>query len=40
MLTLMSAAQKKQWSTDLYSDNCPEISLDNVLATFRQLNAS
>ncbi|HHR3735719.1 TPA: DUF4942 domain-containing protein [Salmonella enterica] len=40
MLTLMSAAQKKQWSTELYSDNCPEISLDNVLATFRQLNAS
>lgn len=40
MLTLMSAAQKKQWRTDLYSDNCPEISLDNVLATFRQLNAS
>lgn len=40
MFTLMSAAQKKQWSTDLYSDNCPEISLDNVLATFRQLNAS
>lgn len=40
MLTLMSAAQKKQWSTDLYSDNCPEISLDNVLSTFRQLNAS
>lgn len=40
MLTLMSAAQKKQWNTDLYSDNCPEISLDNVLSTFRQLNAS
>ncbi|HGB0711045.1 TPA: DUF4942 domain-containing protein [Salmonella enterica subsp. enterica serovar Typhimurium] len=40
MLTLMSAAQKKQWSTDLYSDNYPEISLDNVLATFRQLNTS
>ncbi|EIK2760664.1 DUF4942 domain-containing protein [Salmonella enterica] len=40
MLTLMSAAQKKQWDKELYSDNCPEITLDNVLATFRQLNAS
>ena len=40
MFTLMSASQKKQWDTELYSDNCPEISLDNVMATFRQLNAA
>lgn len=40
MFTLMSAAQKKQWDSDLYSDHCPEISMDSVLATFRQLNAS
>ncbi|HIB1631318.1 TPA: DUF4942 domain-containing protein [Salmonella enterica subsp. enterica serovar Muenchen] len=40
MLTLMSAEQKKQWEKELHSDSCPEITLDNVLATFRQLNAS
>ena len=40
MFTLMSEAQRKQWDTQLYSDDCPEISLDNVIATFRALNAS
>ncbi|ECG6808442.1 DUF4942 domain-containing protein, partial [Salmonella enterica subsp. enterica serovar Muenchen] len=40
MLTLMSAEQKKQWEKELHSDSCPEITLNNVLATFRQLNAS
>ncbi|MEI7412135.1 DUF4942 domain-containing protein [Pectobacterium aroidearum] len=40
MFTLMSEAQRKEWDIQLYSDNCPEITLDNVIATFRQLNAS
>ncbi|QXD01183.1 DUF4942 domain-containing protein [Klebsiella sp. PL-2018] len=40
MFTLMSEAQRKEWDTQLYSDDCPEITLDNVIATFRQLNAS
>lgn len=40
MFTLMSEAQRKEWDAQLYSDDCPEITLDNVIATFRQLNAS
>ena len=40
MFTLMSEAQRKAWDTQLYSDDCPEITLDNVIATFRALNAS
>lgn len=40
MFTLMSEAQRKEWDTQLYSDDCPEITLDNVIATFRALNAS
>jgi hypothetical protein len=40
MFTLMSEAQRKEWDRQLYSDDCPEISLENVLATFRQLHAA
>ena len=40
MFTLMSEAQRKAWDQQLYSDDCPEITPDNVIATFRQLNAS
>lgn len=40
MFTLMSGKQRTQWDTELYSDDCPELTLDNVLATFRELNAS
>lgn len=40
MFTLMSEAQRKEWEAQLYSADCPEITLDNVIATFRQLNAS
>jgi hypothetical protein len=40
MFTLMSEAQRKVWDQQLYSDDCPEITLDNVVATFRALNAS
>jgi hypothetical protein len=40
MFTLMSEAQRREWDKQLYSEDCPEIPLDNVLATFRQLNAA
>lgn len=40
MFTLMSATQRKKWDAELYSDACPEITEDNVLATFRHLNAA
>lgn len=40
MFTLMSEAQRKAWDKQLYSEDCPEITLDNVIATFRALNAS
>jgi hypothetical protein len=40
MLTLMSTKQREAWDKSLYSDDCPEISLDNVLATFKNLNAN
>lgn len=40
MFTLMSATQRKKWDAELYSDACPEITSDNVLATFRHLNAA
>lgn len=40
MFTLMSAAQRKKWEAALYSDTCPEITLDTVLATFQQLHAT
>ncbi|QXD01017.1 DUF4942 domain-containing protein [Klebsiella sp. PL-2018] len=40
MFTLMSEAQRKEWDAQLYSNDCPEITLDNVIATFRLLNAS
>lgn len=40
MFTLMSTKQREAWDKSLYSDDCPEISLDNVLATFKNLNAN
>ncbi|UAN65823.1 DUF4942 domain-containing protein [Serratia sp. JSRIV006] len=40
MFTLMSTKQRDAWDTSLYSDACPEISLDNVLATFKNLHAN
>ncbi|WP_281612032.1 DUF4942 domain-containing protein, partial [Escherichia coli] len=36
----MSSCQRDEWNSQLMSDTCPEITLDNVLATFRHLNAS
>lgn len=40
MLTLMSNKQQDAWTTQLYSEDCPEISMSNVLSTFGHLNAS
>lgn len=40
MYTFMSSCQRDEWNSQLMSDTCPEITLDNVLATFRHLNAS
>lgn len=40
MITLMSRKQHDEWETQLYSDTMPEITLETVLATFKQLNAS
>ncbi|ENZ0222666.1 DUF4942 domain-containing protein [Escherichia coli] len=40
MYTFMSSCQRDEWNSQLMSDTCPEIILDNVLATFRHLNAS
>ncbi|EPG8069665.1 DUF4942 domain-containing protein, partial [Escherichia coli] len=40
MYTFMSSCQRDEWNSQLMSNTCPEITLDNVLATFRHLNAS
>lgn len=39
MYTLMSQKQQDEWERQLDSDDMPEITLDNVLATFKHLNA-
>ncbi|WP_083950394.1 DUF4942 domain-containing protein [Serratia ficaria] len=39
MYTLMSNAQREAWSKQLDGKDRPAITLDNVLSTFRQLNA-
>ncbi|HBE2231844.1 TPA: DUF4942 domain-containing protein, partial [Escherichia coli] len=39
MYTFMSSCQRDEWNRQLQSESCPEITLDNVLATFRHLNA-
>ena len=40
MLTLMNTDQIDAWNKSLYSDDMPEATLENVLASFRQLHAS
>jgi hypothetical protein len=40
MYTLMSTKQRDEWDRQLDSEAMPEITLDNVEATFRQLGAS
>lgn len=40
MLSLMDAAAKTQWASDLESGELPEISEANILSTFEQLHAS
>ncbi|NYA15538.1 DUF4942 domain-containing protein, partial [Serratia fonticola] len=39
MYTLMSSKQRDEWDRQLNSKDCPEVTLDTVLATFKQLNA-
>lgn len=39
MYTLMSSKQRNEWDRQIDGPDMPEITLDNVLATFRQLNA-
>lgn len=38
MYTLMSQKQRDEWDRQLEGENLPEITLDTVLATFRQLS--
>lgn len=40
MITLMSSKQQDAWEKQLHSDDMPEITLETVIATFAQLNAS
>lgn len=40
ILTLMNTDQIDAWHTSLYSDDMPEATLENVLASFRQLHDS
>ncbi|KMK87548.1 hypothetical protein KCQ_04891 [Pectobacterium atrosepticum ICMP 1526] len=39
MLTLMKTDKIDAWHTSLYSVDMPEVTLDNMLASFRQLHA-
>lgn len=39
MYTLMSTKQRNEWDMQLSGKDMPAVTLDNVLATFRQLNA-
>lgn len=39
MYTLMSAKQRDEWDKQLSGKDMPAVTLDNVLATFRELNA-
>ncbi len=40
MYTLMSSKQHDEWDRQLAGSDMPELTLDTVLATFKQLNAS
>ncbi|WP_079205306.1 DUF4942 domain-containing protein [Nissabacter archeti] len=40
MYTLMSAKQRGEWDKQLHGSDMPEVTSDNVLATFRALNAN
>ncbi|MEA9392680.1 DUF4942 domain-containing protein [Acerihabitans sp. TG2] len=39
MYTFMSSRLRDEWDRQLHGKDTPEITLDNVLATFRELNA-
>lgn len=38
--TLMSSKQHDEWDRQLSGDDMPELTLETVMATFQQLNAS
>lgn len=40
MFTLMSSKQHDKWTDQVYSDECPEVTLENVISTFLHLNAT
>jgi len=40
MMTLMNTDQRQAWHSSLYSDSMPEVTIDNVLASFKQLHLS
>ena len=40
MYTLMSSKQHDEWDRQLSGDDMPELTLETVMATFQQLNAS
>ncbi|HIG8798294.1 TPA: DUF4942 domain-containing protein [Raoultella terrigena] len=40
MFTLMSGDQHDKWTAQVYSKDCPEVTLDNVISTFQHLNAT
>ncbi|BBS49777.1 DUF4942 domain-containing protein [Klebsiella quasipneumoniae] len=40
MFTLMSSKQYDKWTEQVYSAECPEVTMDNVMSTFLYLNAS
>ncbi|EPV0704967.1 DUF4942 domain-containing protein [Klebsiella pneumoniae] len=40
MFTFMSSEQHDKWTDQVYSEECPEVTLDNVISTFQHLHAS
>ncbi|MHC1505517.1 DUF4942 domain-containing protein, partial [Klebsiella pneumoniae] len=36
----MSSEQHDKWTDQVYSEECPEVTLDNVISTFQHLHAS
>lgn len=40
MYTLMSSKQREEWDRQCSSDNMPEITLENVIATFQTLHSN
>ncbi len=40
MFTFMSSERHDKWTDQVYSEECPEVTLDNVISTFQHLHAS